>query len=134
MDNRELINMAIKARENAYSPTHYKVGAALLTDTGKVYTGCNLGSDDGIYNICAERVAICKMLSEGEKHFTKIAVVGAMDGEELKYTSPCGVCRQLILEFGKDIEVVHGFIENGEMKELVMKASELLPGGYLMEE
>ena len=67
MTNKELINMAIEVRKNAISPTKYYVGAALLTESGKVYTGCNLGTEDGIFNICAERVAICKMLSEGER-------------------------------------------------------------------
>ena len=132
MTNKELINMAIEVRKNAISPTKYYVGAALLTDSGKVYTGCNLGTEDGIFNICAERVAICKMLSEGEKKFTKIAVVGGPE-DKLIYTTPCGVCRQLIMTFGKDIEVVMGYSnENGEIEEKIMKINELLPGGFSM--
>ena len=132
MTNIELINMAIEARKNAISPTKYYCGAAILASNGKVYTGCNLGSEDGIFNIFAERVAICKMLSEGVKSFEKIAVVGGPE-EKLVYTTPCGVCRQLILTFGKDIEVVMGYPnENGEIEEKVIKISELLPGGFVM--
>ena len=132
MTNRELINMAIEVRKNAISPTKYYVGAALLTESGKVYTGCNLGTEDGIFNICAERVAICKMLSEGERNFTKIAVVGGPE-DKLIYTTPCGVCRQLIMTFGTDIEVVMGYTnENGEIEEKIMKINELLPGGFSM--
>lgn len=132
MTNKELINMAIEVRKNAISPTKYYVGAALLTDSGKVYTGCNLGTEDGIFNICAERVAICKMLSEGERSFSKIAVVGGPE-DKLIYTTPCGVCRQLIMTFGKNIEVVMGYSnENGEIEEKIMKINELLPGGFSM--
>ena len=132
MTNKELINMAIEVRKNAISPTKYYVGAALLTDSGKVYTGCNLGTEDGIFNICAERVAICKMLSEGERSFSKIAVVGGPE-DKLIYTTPCGVCRQLIMTLGKDIEVVMGYSnENGEIEEKIMKINELLPGGFSM--
>ena len=132
MTNRELIDMAIEVRKNAISPTKYYVGAALLTTNGKVYTGCNLGTEDGIFNICAERVAICKMLSEGEKSFTKIAVVGGPE-DKLIYTVPCGVCRQLIMTFGNDIEVVMGYTnENGEIEEKIMKIDELLPCGFSM--
>lgn len=132
MTNKELINMAIEVRKNAISPTKYYVGAALLTESGKVYTGCNLGTEDGIFNICAERVAICKMLSEGERKFTKIAVAGGPE-DKLIYTTPCGVCRQLITTFGTDIEVVMGYLnENGEIEEKIMKINELLPGGFSM--
>lgn len=129
MTNRELIDLAIEAKKFAISPTKYYVGAALETTSGKIYTGCNLGSEDAIFNICAERVTISKMLSEGEKSFKRIAVVGGME-DELRYTTPCGVCRQLISEFGNDIEVIMGYEENGEIKEDVKKISELLPGGF----
>ena len=73
MNNENLIELAIEARKNAKSPTKYYVGTALLTKSGKVYTGCNLGSENGLFNICAERVAIVKMLSEGEEKIEKIA-------------------------------------------------------------
>lgn len=132
MTNMELINLAIEAKKNAISPTGYFVGVALIADDGKIYTGCNLGSEDALFNICAERVAICKMLSEGVKSFTKIAVVGGI-GDELRYTTPCGICRQLISEFGTEIEVVMGYKNaDGILVEDVKKISELLPAGYVM--
>lgn len=132
MTNMELINLAIEAKKNAISPTGYFVGVALIADGGKIYTGCNLGSEDALFNICAERVAICKMLSEGVKSFTKIAVVGGI-GDELRYTTPCGICRQLISEFGTEIEVVMGYKNaDGILMEDVKKISELLPAGYVM--
>ncbi len=132
MTNMELINLAIEAKKNAMSPTGYLCGAALITTSGKVYTGCNLGSEDGLFNICAERLAISKMLSDGEKAFTKIAVVGGM-GDALIYTTPCGICRQLISEFGNDIEVIMGFKnDSDELEEKVFKISELLPSSYEM--
>ena len=132
MTNQELINLAIEAKKNAMSPTIYHVGAAILTTNGEVYTGCNLGSQDGIFNICAERVAVCKMLSDGKKSFSKIAVVGGL-GDELTFTIPCGVCRQLIFEFGRDIEVILGYKdEEGKIVEKVQKISELLPSGFSM--
>ena len=71
MNNEELIKLAIEAKKNARTPTKYYVGAALKTKSGKVYTGCNLGRENGIFNICAERVAIVKMLSEGEEEIEK---------------------------------------------------------------
>ena len=79
MTNRELIEKAIEAKKYAMSPTNYHVGAALLTLNGNVYTGCNLGSNDGIFNICAERVAICKMLSEGEKNLTRLLLLEVLE-------------------------------------------------------
>lgn len=132
MTNLELINLAIEAKKKAISPTGYYCGAALLTTTGKVYTGCNLGSEDALFDICAERVAIVKMLSEGEKSFSKIAVVGGK-GDSLVCTTPCGICRQLISEFRNDIEVILGYQnDNGELEEKVFKISELLPSSYVM--
>lgn len=130
MTNNELIEYAINAKKNAISPTNFHCGAAVLSESGKVYTGCNLGSNDCLFNICAERVAICKMLSEGEKSFTKIAVVGGMN-DDLTYTTPCGICRQLISSFGKDIDIVLGYKnENNELEIKVLKVNELLPSDF----
>lgn len=131
MTNKELINIAIEVKKNAVTPTNYHCGAAILADSGKIYTGCNLGSEDGIFNICAEQVAISKMLSEGENKFSKIAVVGGKN-EELTYTTPCGVCRQLISLFGASVEVVCGYQENEEIKEKVFTIKELLPETFSM--
>ena len=105
MNNEKLIEMAIEARKNAKSPTKYYVGAALLTKSGKVYTGCNLGSENGLFNICAERVAVLKMLSEGNEDIEKIAVVGGPE-DKLIYTIPCGICRQLLFDLGKGIKII----------------------------
>ncbi len=124
--NNELIDMAFQAKKNAISPTGYYCGAALLTENGNIYTGCNLGSKDGIFNICAEQVAISKMLSNGEKKFSKIAVAGGI-GDELIYTTPCGICRQLISSFGNDIEIICAYKEDGEVKEKIFKIKDLLP-------
>lgn len=128
MKNEELIAKAIEARKKAKSPTNYFVGAALLTKSGNVYTACNLGSDDGIFNICAERVAIVKMLSENPEPIEKIAVVGGK--EDLVYTTPCGVCRQLIYSLGADIEIICAFNEENELKYETHSIKELLPNGF----
>lgn len=130
MGNKLLIELALSAKNKAVSPTGYHCGAAVLSDSGKIYTGCNLGSEDGIFNICAEQVAICKMLSEeGQTTFQKIAVVGG-HGDELRFTTPCGVCRQLISEFGKGIEVICAYEEGDEIKEKIYKIEELLPKSF----
>ena len=91
MDMNVLIEIAKKARENSYSPySNYKVGCALLTKSGKIFSGCNI-ENDGIMSICAERVAFAKAISEGEKDFKCILVLGGK--ENLQYTSPCGYRR-----------------------------------------
>ena len=131
MTNEELINLAIEAKKNAKSPTNYYVGAALKTKSGKVYTGCNLGSENGIFSICAERTAIVKMLSEGEEEIEKIVVVGGFN-DELVLTTPCGVCRQLIYDLGKDIEIIVAYKENEEIKQKTYTSKGLLPAGYEM--
>lgn len=104
MDLNRLISVAKSARENSYSPySNYKVGCALLTKSGKVFSGCNV-ENDGIMSICAERVAFVKAISEGEREFEALLVLGGK--KELKYTSPCGYCRQFISEFcDKDFSI-----------------------------
>jgi cytidine deaminase len=103
MNPEELIGRAKEARENACADySHYKVGAALLTSDGKVYMGCNIENSTYGLTVCAERVALWKALSEGERKFSQIAVVTASDPP----ASPCGACRQLLWEFCGDIEVV----------------------------
>ena len=101
MENKELIKLAIEARENAYAPySHWKVGAALLTTNGKIYKGCNIENSAFTGTSCAERTAFFKAISEGEMEFEKIAVVGG--DENLGLTgicTPCGVCRQVMSEF-----------------------------------
>lgn len=128
MEIKELINKAIEARKKAKSPTNYFVGVALCTVAGNVYTGCNLGSEDGLFNICAERAAILKMLSENPEPIEKIVVVG---GEEnLIKTTPCGICRQLIYNLGKDIEIICAYYKENELIYDTYKIEELLPGGF----
>ena len=103
MDTENLIKLATEARENAYAPySNFKVGAALLASNGRVFTGCNVENATYGLTVCAERVALWKALSEGEREFVAIAVVA--DGE--RPPSPCGACRQLLWEFSGDIEVI----------------------------
>jgi cytidine deaminase, homotetrameric len=97
----KLIELALQARQWAYAPySHYAVGAALLTDSGKIYDGVNIENSAYPTSICAERVAIFKAVSEGEQHF-KTIVVATKDGG-----SPCGSCRQVMAEFGLETEVL----------------------------
>ena len=108
MSNEELIRLALEAREMAYAPySHWKVGAALLTKSGKVYKGCNIENSGFSATICAERTAIFKAVSEGEYDFEKIAIIS---GDEVRgpegYCTPCGVCRQVMTEFCKPDEFV----------------------------
>ena len=110
-------------RENAYAPfSSFKVGAAIETDDGEIIDGCNVESASYGLTVCAERVAIWKAISQGKRKITRIAVVA--DTEEL--TPPCGVCRQIIWEFGGDIPVIfanlHGKVETVQMKDLLPRA------------
>jgi cytidine deaminase len=103
MNPDELIARAVEGRENACADySHYKVGAALLASSGKVYTGCNVENSTYGLTVCAERVALWKALSEGERTFTQIAVVTSSEPP----ASPCGACRQLLWEYCGDIEVI----------------------------
>ena len=123
MNSKELLDIAIKAKENAYVPySNFRVGAALLGKSGKVYTGCNVECASYGATNCAERTAIFKAVSEGEKNFKAIAIVSSSND----YTFPCGICRQVIVEFGKDIDIV---IAKGYDYE-VYKIDELLPKSF----
>ena len=100
MTEKELCAAAKKAMQMSYSPySSCKVGAALLTKSGKVYTGCNIENASFTPTVCAERTAIFKAVSEGEKEFSMIAVAGGKDGKIEKPFVPCGVCRQVMSEF-----------------------------------
>lgn len=121
--NTELIEAATLVRENAYAPfSEFKVGAAIETDDGEIIDGCNVESASYGLTVCAERVAIWKAISQGKRKIKHIAVVA--DTEEL--TPPCGVCRQIIWEFGGDIPVtianLKGKTETIQMKELLPRA------------
>ncbi len=123
MDNKQLIDAATRVRENAYAPfSEFKVGAALETNDGEIIVGSNVESASYGLTVCAERVAIWNAISQGKRKIVKIAVVA--DTEDL--TPPCGVCRQIIWEFGGDIPVVltnlKGKTETVQMKDLLPRA------------
>ncbi len=100
VSDRELIEVAMKAREMAYTPySHFKVGAALLTKEGRVYPGCNIENAGYTPSNCAERTAFFKAVSEGEREFAAIAIVAGKEDGALVRTAPCGVCRQVMMEF-----------------------------------
>ena len=101
-EKQELIRMALAARERAYAPySDFMVGAALRAEDGRIFTGCNVENAAFTPTSCAERTALFKAVAEGVTRFTDIAVVGARRGEVNKQiTSPCGVCRQALFEFG----------------------------------
>jgi cytidine deaminase len=120
---KELIEAATLVRENAYAPfSEFKVGAALETDDGQIIVGSNVESASYGLTVCAERVAVWNAISQGKRKVTRIAVVA--DTEDL--TPPCGVCRQIIWEFGGDIPVIfanlHGKVETVQMKDLLPRA------------
>ena len=120
---QELIETAKTARLQSIAPfSNFLVGAAVKTAEGKVYLGCNVESASYGLTVCAERVAIWKALSEGERHFTELAIVA--DTESL--TPPCGTCRQIIWEFAKNATIVlgnlHGDSEIVSIKELLPRA------------
>lgn len=100
MTDQELIRRALLARERAYTPySHFQVGAALLTRTGTVYPGCNIENAAYTPTNCAERTAFFSAVAQGERDFAAIAIVGGPQGGALDYTAPCGVCRQVMMEF-----------------------------------
>ena len=124
MDSRELLKLAEEARLNAYVPySKFRVGAALLTSDGKVYTGCNIESASFGATNCAERTAIFKAISEGEKKFVKLAVASD-NSDKNQPTWPCGICRQVIVEFADDIQIITGS-SKGDIIEINIK--DLLP-------
>ena len=123
MDNKQLIKMALDARKNAYVPySNFHVGAAVLMDDGKIYSGCNIEISSYSPTICAERTAIFKAVSEGSTKIKSIAIVG-----DANPTFPCGVCRQVIREFGKSANVI---IANSEDDYKEYSLEELLPNSF----
>lgn len=123
MKYRELYRTAQQMVQYAYAPySRFKVGAALLTKTGEVFTGINVENSSFGATICAERTAFVKAVSEGHREFDAIAVVSS-DGEVL----PCGICRQFMFEFGDDLKIITGEDED-HLK--ITEITELLPGGF----
>jgi len=126
MDRIELIKAAIDATANAYAPySNFKVGAALLTESGEVFQGCNIENSTYGATICAERTAMAKAVSEGHRAFQAIAVVSVSNGNEPTY--PCGICRQFLYEFMPEAEVI---VSDLEFNYKVYTVSELLPHGF----
>ena len=100
MSEKILIDKAIEAMKNSYSPySDFKVGAALLGKSGKIYTGCNVENSSLSATVCAERTALVKAVSMGETAFSAVAVVGGKKGEITDFCPPCGICRQMFSEF-----------------------------------
>lgn len=123
MKTIDLVKIAQKARENAYAPySKFKVGAALETKTGKIYTGANVENSSFGLSMCAERIAIFKAVSEGEKEFKRLAIVA--DTKDV--VSPCGACRQVMSEFGNFKVILSNL--NGEVK--LTSVEKLLPGAF----
>lgn len=123
MDIKMLVKKALEAKEKAYAPySGFRVGAALIAGSGNVYTGCNIECSSYSPTICAERTAISKAVSEGERQIMAIAITG-----DSEWTYPCGVCRQVIREFGKDAKVIVVKSED-EYKEYSLE--ELLPHSF----
>lgn len=129
MKNIELVNKAREAAERSYSPySGFTVGAALLTKSGRVYLGCNIESASYSPTNCAERTAFFKAVSDGEREFEKIAIVGGKGLDFKDFCPPCGVCRQVMREFcSEDFEIILG--KNGEEMK-VLTLGELLPLGF----
>ena len=127
-DNKELVCLAKEAMQKSYSPySNFSVGAALLSKSGKIYSGCNIENASFSPTCCAERTAFFKAVSEGETMFSKIAVVGGKNKEISEFCAPCGVCRQVMREFCDDDFII--VLSNGEeIREY--KLSELLPVSF----
>lgn len=129
MDYRELIQEALKYRERAYVPySKFKVGAAVIMDDGNIYGGCNIENASYGATNCAERTAIFKAVSEGNKKLKAIAVVG----DTSAHTAPCGICRQVISEFAdKDTDII---LVKNENDYKVKKLEDILPGAFTKED
>ena len=129
MTDHELFTLAVRARERAYAPySGYTVGAALLTKDGKVYEGVNIENASFGATNCAERTAVFSAVANGERKFAAIAVVGGRKGEKPSDCTPCGICRQVLYEFGGDDLTV--LLVQNENKWTEMKLGELLKLGF----
>ena len=127
---QQLIHQATDMLKFSYTPySNFKVGAALLTKDGKIYTGCNIENAGYTPTNCAERTAIFKAVSEGVKDFTAICVVGGKDGVVTEYAAPCGVCRQVMMEFC-DPKTFQIILAVDEEHYDIYTLEELLPQGF----
>lgn len=127
---QRLIDLAIRQLEFSYTPySGFKVGAALLTKGGKIYTGCNIENAAYTPTNCAERTAFFKAVSEGEREFQAICVVGGKDGVLTEYAAPCGVCRQVMMEFC-DPETFQIILAVSREQYDIFTLKEILPLGF----
>lgn len=123
---QELINTARASMEKAYAPySGFRVGAALITTGGRIYDGCNIENASYGLTCCAERVAVYKAVSDGERRFAAVAVISDSDD----YCTPCGACRQVLAEFGGEIKV---FLCNNKGEYRMQTVSGLLPGYFTL--
>lgn len=126
----EMIELALGQLQYSYTPySGFKVGAALLTKDGKFYTGCNIENAAFTPTNCAERTAFFKAVSEGEREFRAICIVGGKDGILTEYAAPCGVCRQVMMEFC-DPETFQIILATGKEQYEIFTLKELLPQGF----
>ena len=124
MTERELVERALEMRRFSYAPySHFRVGAALECEDGSVYTGCNVENAAYGSSLCAERTALVKAVSEGRRRFVRLAVTG----DSADYCWPCGACRQMLREFGTDLEVLAA---NREGAYVAISLEELLPHSF----
>ena len=129
MDYQRLIAQAMKAKESAYVPySHFRVGAALLTKSGRIFTGCNIENASYSATNCAERTAVFKAVSEGEREFTAIVV----NGDNGDYLPPCGICRQVLAEFC-DMETFQVILANSPEDYQAVTLDKLFPGAFQAE-
>lgn len=128
---KELIRSALEARKKAYVPySGYMVGAAVLTNELRIYTGCNIENASYTPSICAERTAISKAVSEGRRGFKAIAIVGSPKGENIsQYSFPCGVCRQVMREFADPNSFIV-IVARDEQDYKLYRLCELLPDSF----
>ena len=127
---RKLIKTAVRQLSYSYAPySHFKVGAALLAEHGTIYTGWNIENAAYTPTYCAERTAFFKAVSEGVRTFKAICIAGGMNGELTDYTAPCGVCRQVMMEFcsPEEFEII---LAKGEDDYKMYKLKDLMPLGF----
>ena len=134
MNNIEsLIQKAFEAQEMSYTPySHFNVGAALLGKNGVVYKGCNIENAAYTPTTCAERTAFFKAVSEGQMEFEAIAIVGGKEGQKGEFCAPCGVCRQVMMEFcnPKEFKIYLAKDKNNLSDYKEFKLEEILPLGF----
>ena len=129
MTDHELVELALRARENAYAPySRFSVGAALLCADGTVYTGCNIENASYTATVCAERTAIFKAVSEGVRRFVKIAIAGGKANGFTEKFPPCGVCRQVLAEFCPPQFLILVVTDEDHYEQYTL--AQLLPQGF----